>query len=101
MRRYALEVTGTSTFIDGNWENSPLPMAGEGTTHRRRYPAIFANHSSRPNAQFERRPVAKPRALELRHHMVLVALETIERGVLHALLSSRPQSSLLVQRLCH
>ena len=81
---YALEVTGTSNFIDGIWHNSPLADAAdaaEGRRFRPRYPAIFANHSATPNAQFERRPVYKPRALELRHRMVLVALEPIARGV--------------------
>ena len=45
---YALQIRGTSLFIDGNWQNSPLGP-GMDERHCPRYPAIFANHSKRPN----------------------------------------------------
>jgi hypothetical protein len=69
------QIPNTNQFIDGNWRNSPLGAGNEAA--RPRFPAIFANHSSKPNAQFQRRYVDKPTALELRHRMVLVALEPI------------------------
>jgi hypothetical protein len=85
---YALEVSNTQTFIDGGWDNWPLcgPSAhtsapGRGP-HCPRYPAIFANHSSVPNARFERRTVSKPSdKLQLRYRMVIVASERIGAGM--------------------
>ena len=76
---YALEVTNTQTFIDGSWDNSPLK---ESNGYRPRYPAIFANHSSSPNARFERRTVATPYGSRnaLRFRMLLVASERIPPG---------------------
>ena len=78
---YALEVTGTSTFVDGGWGSTPLGEGGgEQRESRPRYPAVFANHSSNPNAVILRRPTRGRGSFELRHRMVLVTLEPIERG---------------------
>ena len=70
--QYVLQVPGTSFVIDGASENSPFECA--------RSLATYANHSSRPNARIESWPVLRPGALEVRQHMMLVAIEHIESG---------------------
>jgi len=70
--RYVLQVPGTSTVIDGDGENSPFEHS--------RSTAIFANHSSRPNAHLETWPVLRPGMYEVRQHVMLVASERIEAG---------------------
>ena len=54
---YALEVPASSTFVDGNYENSPF---ADGPRHA----AIYANHSSRPNAKYEKHTVSRPGPLD-------------------------------------
>ena len=44
------------------------------------YVAIYANHSSKPNARLETWPVLNPGPFELRQHMVIVATEEIQAG---------------------
>ena len=67
------ETGKTYVFVDGNWENSPFQSGP-------RYPCIFANHSAMPNACFEKRLVQSCRSLDMRHRMLIVALETIDPG---------------------
>ena len=48
---YALVVSGTDTFVDGNWENSAALSGGAHLTPTAsgmaRYLATYANHSAR------------------------------------------------------
>ena len=67
--RYVLKVPGTSTVIDGASENSPFECE--------RSPAVYANHSSQPNARLECRPALTQPGI---HRMLIVALEAIEAG---------------------
>ena len=67
--RYVLQVPGTSTVIDGASENSPFECE--------RSPAVYANHSSQPNARLECWPALPLQGI---HRMLLVALEPIEAG---------------------
>ena len=69
---YVLQIPGTDVIIDGASENSPYELP--------RCCAIYANHSSRPNARLELWPVLRPAACEMRQHMVLVASEAITPG---------------------
>ena len=57
----------------GNYENSPFD-------HGPRYLAIYANHSTQPNAKFESVKVRKPGPLGLKYRMLLVSTEPIEAG---------------------
>ena len=70
--QYVLQVPGTSFVIDGACENSPYD--------RECSPAVYANHSRRPNARIESWPVLQPGPLEVREHMMLVAAEPIDAG---------------------
>ena len=67
--RYVLQVPGTSTVIDGASENSPFECE--------RSLAVYANHSSRPNARLECRPPLPQQGIP---RMLLVAVEPIEAG---------------------
>ena len=67
--RYVLHVPGTSTVIDGASENSPFECE--------RSLAVYANHSSRPNARLECRPPLPQQGIP---RMLLVAVEPIEAG---------------------
>ena len=67
--RFVLKVPGTSTVIDGASENSPFEC--------KRSPAVYANHSSRPNARLECRPALTQPGI---HRMLIVALEPIAAG---------------------
>jgi len=69
---FVLEMPGTNFVIDGSSENSPFDCP--------RTPAIFANHSTLPNARLEVWPVLQPAACQARQHMVLVANEAIAPG---------------------
>jgi len=69
---YVLQVPGTSVVVDGASENSPFDCP--------RSAAIYANHSTRPNARVETWPVLRPGPHEVREHVVLVASEPIEAG---------------------
>ena len=60
---------GTSTVIDGASENSPFECD--------RSPAIYANHSSQPNARLQCMPVLPQQGIR---RMLIVALEPIEPG---------------------
>ena len=70
--RYVLQIPGASTIIDGDCENSPFDCP--------RSPAIYANHSSQPNARLETWPVLRPGPHDIRQRVVLVASESIEAG---------------------
>lgn len=70
---YVLQIPGANdVVIDGASENSPFRCPHS--------PAIYANHSSQPNARLEMWPAPRPGSLELRQHMVLVATECIAAG---------------------
>jgi len=69
---FVLQVPGTQLIIDGACENSPFPCPSS--------PAVFANHSGKPNARIETWPVDQPVPLQLRQQMVLVAIEHIPAG---------------------
>lgn len=70
---YVLQIPGANdVIIDGASENSPFRCPCS--------PAIYANHSSAPNARLEMWPAPRPGSLELRQHMVLVASEPIAAG---------------------
>ena len=56
----------------GACENSPFQVE--------RSAAIYANHSTRPNARLECWPVLRPGTFEVRQNMVLVASTPIEAG---------------------
>jgi hypothetical protein len=71
--QYVLQVPGTNFVIDGACENSPYECGPHS-------PAIYANHSRRPNARIESWPVPRPGPLEVRQHMMLVATERIDAG---------------------
>lgn len=73
--QYVLQVPGTSTVIDGACENSPFKLSPFELS-----PAIYANHSSWPNACIQTWPVLQPRQYEIRQHVVLVATEAIDAG---------------------
>ena len=70
---YALGIPSAQYFIDGNCENSFY-------TDLPRYLGIFCNHSSNPNARFEKRPIPNAGPHELKHRMIVVASERIPRG---------------------
>ena len=72
--RYALQITGVTPVlvIDGASENSPFACP--------RAPAIYANHSAKPNAAFQCMLVPRPSKHEVRKRMYLVATEPIEAG---------------------
>jgi hypothetical protein len=42
--------------------------------------AIYANHSSRPNARLERRRVEQPGPYDLRYHMLVITTEVVPAG---------------------
>ena len=69
---YCLQIPGSRWVIDGASENSPMAVPPS--------TAIFANHSSQPNAHLETWPVPRPTPGEVRQHMMMVALETIPAG---------------------
>jgi len=70
---YALEIPGSGVVIDGARENCPpSERIGPGSLS----PAIYANHSSAPNARLEHWPAT---ASEL-DRIVLVAIEPIHAG---------------------
>jgi hypothetical protein len=69
---YCLTIPGSRFILDGASRNSPFVCPPS--------PAIFANHSSRPNARLETWPVSQPRKWEVRQHMMLVASEMIPVG---------------------
>lgn len=69
---YVLAIPNTQFVIDGASENSPFRCP--------RKPAIYANHSSVPNARLELWPALYPAGLELRQRMVIVASEPIGAG---------------------
>ena len=70
---YVLQIPGANeVVIDGASENSPFCCPCS--------PAIYANHSSAPNARIEMWPMPRPGSLELRQRMVLVATERIAAG---------------------
>ena len=71
--QYVLQVPATSVVIDGACENSPYECGA-------RSPAVYANHSRRPNARIESWPVLRPGPCEVRQHMMLVASEHIDAG---------------------
>jgi hypothetical protein len=70
---YVLQVPGTNFVVDGAGENSPK-------FEHRRAAALYANHSSSPNARLESWPVLRAGALEVQQRMMLVAMEPIEAG---------------------
>ena len=73
---YALEVPdGSDTFIDGNLENC---SAADRASHPERSPAIYANHSRRPNCRLEHWP---RHSADTRDTLWLVASENIEAGI--------------------
>ena len=73
MGSYVLQIPGANeVVIDGASENSPFQCPCS--------PAIYANHSTAPNARIEMWPTPRPGSLELRQHMVIVATETIAAG---------------------
>ena len=71
---FVLQIPGTEVLIDAAGENAPW-----GRTEPD-YPAVYANHSARPNARLETWPVLRAANCELRQHMVLVAIEPIAAG---------------------
>jgi hypothetical protein len=73
---YCLQIPSSTWVVDGASENSPLAVAPS--------PAVFANHSSRPNARLETWPVPQPALWQVRQHMMMVAIETIPAGGTHA-----------------
>jgi len=79
---YALTVTGTHGFIDGKWENAAaLGLLPAGAVEQMPVTlAVYANHSTRPNARFERREGGGLGPLDLRQRMYIVATEPIEAG---------------------
>lgn len=69
-----LQVPGTDVVIDGKGENSPQAFPYPRT------PAVFANHSTRPNAHLEVWPLPRPGACDLRQQLLLVCTEAIAPG---------------------
>jgi hypothetical protein len=67
-----LQLPGGCHGIDGNCENSPFETP--------RAPAVFANHSERPNARIEFWPALQPGPFELVGEVWIVASEEIAAG---------------------
>lgn len=75
--KYVLRLPGTKIVVDGNCDNLP----GELPPYEcPRYSAIFANHSSTPNARMEYWPAPASNEHELSGSMWLVAKEPIAIG---------------------
>ena len=76
--QYVLRVPGTSAVIDGGCENSPFECE--------RSPAIYANHSAKPNSRLDCWPAKQPGsrllagAFEIQQRMVLIATKSIAAG---------------------
>lgn len=70
--RYVMLIPGATVVIDGASENSPFACP--------RAPAIYANHSSQPNARLETWPAPRRGSMELRQHVMVVASEAISAG---------------------
>ena len=70
--QYVLQVPGLPVVVDGACENSPFEIEHSS--------AIYANHSSQPNARIESWPVPRAGPFELQQHLMIVATESIDAG---------------------
>lgn len=76
--KYVLRLPRTRIVVDGNCDNLPGELEYAEATPR--YSAIFANHSSSPNARMEYWPDLASNEYELSGAMWLVAKESIAPG---------------------